>query len=166
MKLNGAATRSQVFTDEGRNGSENKLFGENGHAHHEPADHFVQFYDNDDALIRSLGVFLGGGLGAGEPALVVATAAHRCAVTAQLGKQGLDVSLLQARGKYLELDAAETLAKFMVDGMPDARLFEEVVGGILEKLGKDCGSVRVFGEMVVLLCEQNSPAAAICLEEL
>ena len=83
MKLNGAATRSPVLTED-RNRGENKLFGENGHSHKEQASHFVQFYDNDDALIRSLGPFLGAGLGAGEAALVVATGAHRSAVTEQL----------------------------------------------------------------------------------
>jgi PAS domain S-box-containing protein len=164
MKLNDAPSRLQLFNEEihhagGGNGS-------NGFATNQHSDHFVQFYDDEAALIRTLGPFLGAGLGAGESALVVATAAHCDAVARQLEQQGLNVAALQARGKFLALDAAETLAKFMVDGMPNPALFEKVVGGIVEQLGKDCGSVRVFGEMVVLLCEQDLPAAAICLEEL
>jgi PAS domain S-box-containing protein len=164
MKLNGAAT--EIFAAGGRNGRNRKLVADSGDWGRGHADHFVQFYDDDDALIRSLGPFLGGGLGSGEAALVVATSTHRSALAKQLGDQGLDVSALQARGKYLELDAAETLAKFMVDGMPNPSVFEKVVGGIIEQLAKDCGKVRVFGEMVALLCDQKLPAAAICLEEL
>jgi PAS domain S-box-containing protein len=151
----------QLFNEEIHHAGDTDRPAANGHA-----DHFVQFYDDEAALIRTLSPFLGAGLGAGEAALVVATAGHRSALARQLKVQGLDLETLQARGKYLELDAAETLAKFMADGMPHPELFEKVVGGIVEQLGKDCGSVRVFGEMVVLLCEQNLPAAAICLEEL
>src|SRR5689334_20618920 len=73
-----------------------------------PCDHFVQFYENDAFLIESLVSFISAGFGADESAIVIATEEHRCALSQQLLKQGIDLSVLQVRGQYLALDAAET----------------------------------------------------------
>jgi hypothetical protein len=58
----------------------------------------------------------------------------------------------------------------MVDGMPDAQLFDQSVGVILTEsrrkaIGKDQG-LTVFGEMVAVLWDQGNREGAIALEEL
>jgi signal transduction histidine kinase len=66
------------------------------------------------------------------------------------------------------LDARETLARFMVDGLPDAALFDEVVGGLVARARTHgCHApLRAYGEMVDMLWRDGNPRAAIRLEEL
>src|SRR5580693_3707401 len=97
--------------------SENSLVVDSvldGYLSHPPAsEHFVQFYEQDDKLVKSLGIFLGAGLGAGDGGIVIATRAHRDAVEEELAAQGIDLARVKLRGQYLSLDAEETLSKFM-----------------------------------------------------
>jgi hypothetical protein len=51
----------------------------------------------------------------------------------------------------------------MCDGMPDATLFREVLGRLLERTR---APVRAFGEMVVLLWESGQKQATLELERL
>src|SRR2546428_415779 len=65
-------------------------------------------------------------------------------------------------------DAAQTLARVMVDGWPDARRFAEVVGGLIREARTHNGDRRVlaFGEMVALLWSEGKREAALRLEQL
>ena len=65
------------------------------------------------------------------------------------------------------LDARETLARFMVDGRPDAQRFTKVVGSLVADASmQGRRRVRAFGEMVALLCEDAQHSAAVQLEGL
>jgi len=64
-------------------------------------EHFVQFYESDNFLVECLGTFIGGGLGAGDGAIVIATPAHRAALAERLKSQGIDLKAVQARGQYV-----------------------------------------------------------------
>lgn len=130
------------------------------------SEHFVQFYDEDEFLVESVSAFIGFALGAGDGALVIATEAHRKALAARLIEKGLDLGALTQHGQYVALDAADTLAKFMINGRPDAVLFEEVVGGVVRQVGSKQPNIKAFGEMVALLWAEGNGAAAIRLEEL
>ncbi len=130
-------------------------------------DHFVQFYEADDFLLNSLGGFIGAGLGAGEGCVVVAGKPHRDGLDRWLQASGLDLKDARAAGRYVSLDAAETLATFMVDGRPEPERFNEVVGRIVEQAERaGSGRVRVFGDMVAHLCGGGQHDAAINLEGL
>src|SRR4051812_38843081 len=72
--------------------------------------HHVQFYDETIALLETVGRFVGSALGAGDAAIVVATEAHRAGLEQRLRASGLDVALAVQQGRYVPLDAAETLA--------------------------------------------------------
>jgi signal transduction histidine kinase len=132
--------------------------------------HVVQFYGDDGFLLDELSRFIGTALGAGEAALVIATKEHRDGLARRLKMWGLDTTWAMAQGRYVALDAAETLAKFMLDGWPDAARFAEVVGGLLERVrtasGGEACRVAAFGEMVALLWMEGKADAAIRLEEL
>src|SRR5436190_8865409 len=90
-------------------------------------DHFVQFYENDEWLLKAVSAFIGAGLGAGDGGIVIATQEHRDALEKQLLVQGINVTGVKARGQYVSLDAVETLSKFMVRDLPDRDLFNEVI---------------------------------------
>jgi signal transduction histidine kinase len=137
--------------------------------HQNPA-HVVQFYGDDGFLLDELSRFIGTALGAGDAALVIATKEHRDGLARRLKMWGLDTNCAVATGRYVALDAAETLAEFMLDGWPDAVRFAEIAGELIEKVRAGSGSegrrVAAFGEMVALLWMEGKADAAIRLEEL
>jgi signal transduction histidine kinase/CheY-like chemotaxis protein len=130
------------------------------------SDHFVQFYETDHFLIDSLSGFIHAGLDAGDGCIVVAKKAHRDGAEEKLQAAGLDVAAALACGQYVSLDPAETLSKFTVDGVPEPSHFSDVIGGIITRAREGRKRVRVYGDMVALLCGQGNHAAAIRLEEL
>jgi PAS domain S-box-containing protein len=129
-------------------------------------EHFVQFYEEDDFLIRSVGRFVESGFTGGDSAIVIATPAHLNALEGTLRERGVDLAGLRASGRLVELDAAQTLAQFMVDGAPDKARFEAVVGKVVDAAARAGRQVRAFGEMVALLWADGNTTGAIALEEL
>jgi len=132
--------------------------------------HAVQFYADDSFLLEALSRFIGTALGAGDAALVIATKAHRDGLEQRLKARGLETITAVGQGRYVVVDANETLAKFMRDGWPDADLFADTVGSVLAatKSAAQCEGARVaaFGEMVAVLWAEGKPNAAIRLEQL
>ena len=129
-------------------------------------EHFVQFYDTDEFLLNSLSGYIGMGLSLGDASIVVATRAHRESLDKRLQDYGLDVFAARASGKYIQLDAAETLAQFMEGGQPDVGRFADVVGSLVTRAAGSGRRVRIFGEMVALLWGQGNMDAALRLEAL
>lgn len=129
------------------------------------AIHFVQLYENDGALVDAVRTFIGAGLESGGAAIVIATEAHRNVFEVALTASGLDLAELTHSGRYVSLDAKETLSSFMVDGMPSEDRFREVVGEIVARAGGH-GEVRAFGEMVAVLWAEGNVTAVVALEEM
>jgi signal transduction histidine kinase len=131
-------------------------------------NHIVQFYEDEGFLADVVAHFVGVGLAAAEPTIVIATPGHRAAFTQQLERKGFDVSRLLAGGTFVILDARETLARFMVDGQPDWTRFSTVIGNAMTELvrGSCHARVRAYGEMVDVLWADGNADAAIRLEEL
>ncbi len=128
-------------------------------------EHFVQFYENDAFLVKSLSAFVAAGLRTGEGAIVIATPAHREALEKELQSQGLDPAALRAQEQYFPLDAAETLSSFMVDGEPDKKRFLQTASPLITRAAQGGRRVRAFGEMVALLWAEGNGDAAITLEQ-
>src|ERR1700688_1550432 len=134
-----------------------------------PTGHSVQFYADDCFLLDGLSRFIGTALGAGDAAIVVATQAHREALERRLQARGLSTAKAIRQGRYIVLDAAETLQKFMMEGFPDAVRFREVLSNVVVSARGAVGTgarVVAFGEMVSLLWEDGKYDAAIRLEQL
>jgi signal transduction histidine kinase len=131
--------------------------------------HVAQFYSSDTFFLNSLSAVIRPALRAGDTALVVATQAHREELGRRLKTAGVNVANLTKQGRYISLDAASTLAKFMVDGTPDAALFTKVVGRLVERAKGKSRKGRglfVFGEMVALLWTSGNTQGALRLEQL
>lgn len=100
-----------------------RSFFEDGQKVEAPQDHSpvhaVRFYENQDALARLVGRFIGEGFVSGLPAIVIATPDHRQAIRNALSQHYFDVDRLQQAGDLIMIDARDTLRSFMVDGMPD-----------------------------------------------
>jgi len=131
--------------------------------------HVVQFYADDEFLANAVARFITSALEKGGKGLVVATPSHAAAIRAKFEETALGVSSAGLQPACLFLDAAETLAQFMVDGMPDEQTFTEVIGGVIGGIageGVSGSRIAVFGEMVALLWAENKAEAAIKLEQL
>jgi PAS domain S-box-containing protein len=132
--------------------------------------HVVQFYSHEDALVHQLSDFVGMALAAGSSAVVIATKGHEDRLSQRLRQQGLDLKRALALGRYVPLDASETLSMFMVAGMPEASRFVDVMSRLIARASAaaDDASKRVvaFGEMVSLLFAEGRSEAAIRLEKL
>ena len=132
--------------------------------------HSVHFYEDDSFLIEGLSRFIGAALIAGDSAVVIATREHREALEEHFRRGGLNLAPAISQGRYLCLDAAETLSHFMVDGQPDASRFANVVGSVIPRLASAAQGrnrrVAAFGEMVSLLWADGHSEAAIRLEQL
>jgi len=134
------------------------------------SDHVAYFYQESESLLEALCDFIGGALGAGSAAIVIATKMHREALQQRLTARGLDLDKADKQGRYVELDASDVLSAFMVEGMPDAGLFEEIVGGTIVRIRAQPKTshteIVAFGEMVSLLWTEGRVEAAIRLEQL
>jgi Signal transduction histidine kinase len=137
-----------------------------GHDHN---GHTVQFYSQDSFLLDGLSRFIGTALGAGDAAVILATRAHREGLESRLHAHGLNTAEAVSQGRYIALDAAETLAKIMGEGFPDAARFREVIGSLViqaQNAVEHGRRVAAFGELVALLWEDGKHDAAIRLEQL
>jgi PAS domain S-box-containing protein len=133
-------------------------------------DHVVYFYQQSDSLLEALCDFIGPALGGGQAAIIIATKVHLDGLQHRLTARGLDFHKASQQGRYVALDAAETLSRIMVDGMPDSARFAEIVGGTIARakglLKGARPEIAIFGEMVSLLWTEGKTEAAIRLEEL
>src|SRR5579859_7608700 len=117
-----------------------------------PTVHSVHIYDEHSALIKRLCGIVSSGLQIGNSVLIVATASHRDDLVRELTDAGVDVRQIARDGRFIQYDAKDTLATFMVNDRPDRDLFTQSVGGLLKTAkeqarSKDQG-LTVFGEMV------------------
>jgi hypothetical protein len=132
----------------------------NGHTH------AVQFYENDAFLVKCVGDFLASGLAISQPVVAVTTEAHRVGIADHLTERGIDVKRAAQRGQLILVDAESLLSSFMENGRPNAELCRAAVGGIMGAYQTRVPRVRVrvFGEMVDLLCRAGNIEGAIELE--
>ena len=133
-------------------------------------DHVVQFYQEDRPLIEELARMIGTSLLNGDAAIVVATAAHRQALAQEMADRDINIAKAAAEGRFISLDALDTLSRIIFDGFPDAQRFSELIGGAITQAKTaaklDDPHLVIFGEMVALLWAEGKHEAAIQLEKL
>jgi hypothetical protein len=130
------------------------------------ATHLVQFYSGPQRLAENLSSIFAEPLMRGETVIVVAAPDHRDALDSALSGAGVNLTAEYRSGRYLPLDAEQTLARFMTPVGPDPDLFRSALGSTIEKARRRTGSVHAYGEMVGVLAERGDLAAALGLETL
>jgi anti-sigma regulatory factor (Ser/Thr protein kinase) len=126
--------------------------------------HAGRFNALDCEGIDAVARFVASGWDLDECVIVVCTRAHRTAVDERLVSQGYDPVAQEEAGRYIVLDAHETLRELLVDGRIDSEHFMTRVGEVLAEASLTGRPVRAFGEMVALLWENGEIGAAIGLE--
>ncbi len=132
--------------------------------------HEVGFYSDDRFLLYDLTHFVGAALKVGDAAIVVATESHRESLLPRLQAHGLDIGAAIEQGRYIALDAADTLSALMLNDMPDAVRFFKLLGNLIVTAAgaanREEARVAIFGECVHLLWAQGNVEAAIQFEKL
>jgi DNA-binding NarL/FixJ family response regulator len=132
--------------------------------------HEVRFYSDDDSFLDSFTQFIGAALKAGNAVIVVATESHRNSLLLRLQAHGLDIGAAVEQGRYISLDAAETVSTLMVNDLPDPDKFLRVTDDLIAEAAKAVnvalGRVAACGECAPLLWAQGKAEAAIRLEHL
>lgn len=128
--------------------------------------HAVHFYEDSSTLCRIVADFLTVGLGAGDPAIIIATGEHQEKILANLGDRLINVDQARRLGELVLLDVEDTLGAFMLDGSPNAALFDAYMGRILTQMMtvRPFATIRAYGEMVDVLWKAGRSEAAIKLE--
>lgn len=131
-----------------------------------PHHHAVKFYGSESSLFTTVATFLAEGLVTNQPAIVIATPAHRAAIVEHLCGRLIDCVKALREGDLVLLDAEETLDLFMVGHAPDPNLFAANVGRLVEQTlnGRRRVVARAYGEMVDVLWKQGRSQSAIELE--
>lgn len=135
-----------------------------------PHRHEVQFYSDDGVFLDKFAHFIVAGLKSGRAAIAFITESHRKGLVSRLQAHGLDVDGATHQGTYIQLDVAQTLSTFMVNGMPDTARFFEVASGLIKAAAKTARQehrgVAVCGECSPTLWAEGKADAAIRLEHL
>lgn len=130
-----------------------------------PGHHIAQVYQDESFLVEALDLFVLSGIREGEGVLVIADRPHTRSLQQRLRGTGLDLEAARLRGQIVFLDAEDTLASFMVCGMPDWNIFKELIGGLIRKVGHAYPRLRAYGEMVNTLSQRGNFGGAIQLEK-
>jgi hypothetical protein len=131
--------------------------------------HAVHFYGDERSLFDSVAAFLGQGFLDGQPAIVIATAAHSAAILDQLQQRMIDVKRAQHLQDLVVVDAHQLLDAFMDGDFPDPERFQDTVGSLVGRVAQHrarATCVRAYGEMVDVLWQQGRTHSAIALESL
>lgn len=134
----------------------------------ETRGHVVQFYEHDAFLVENVTYLVGKSLSAGDSSVLVATSSHVGSMEKLLMRRGFDLKSLRAAGRYVALDANETLSCLMLNDRPNAGRFSQIIEDVIRRAIVKSGTqfAFAFGEMVALLCAADKPDAALCLEQL
>ena len=131
--------------------------------------HAVKFYEKDSELMECLAPHISNALESGDIAIVIATKTHRDALAQELRLRKINVSAAVDAGLFIQLDAVDTLVKFMVGSGPDMQKFNDTVGRLVSQAAartKPGHRLVAYGEMVALLWAEGKRDATLRLEEL
>src|SRR5262249_20040076 len=129
--------------------------------------HIVTFYVSDPRLFETVGDFVRDGIAGGEPTLLIATETHAIGILDNLRARQIDVDGAVARRDISVIDALDTLEQITVDGEIDPQRFASALAAGIDAAagGRPASTtVRVFGEMVDVLCQAGKHDEAIRLE--
>lgn len=123
--------------------------------------HVARFFDTETSRTGAVLAYVVDALQSGDCVLVVSTAGHWQAIAQRLAARG---GAAAGAGRLSVLDAETLLDQLLVDGEIDAVRFDQTVGSLVRQMTAGGVRLRVYGEMVDLLAEAGSFAAAERLE--
>jgi hypothetical protein len=137
-------------------------------SHPHPQSHIVFPYGVEDHLVEAVTLYTASGLSNDDAVVLVTTPDHWRLVEQRLATEGFDLDGLQREGRVAVFDANGLLCRFFQGDAVDDATFKAVVGEMIAtaRSHSPSGRVRVYGEMVNVLCGHNNVDAAAVVEEL
>ena len=171
--LQGRQFVSSILSDHAlnRNGDgQTRHSGSAPHKGHHVGRHEVLFYSDDRQLLDQLSKFIGAALNSGNAAILVATGPHRENLVQRLQADGVDMVAAIEQGRYIAVDADDSLSSCVVNGALDSvgflQTFEKLILKAASAAQGEHPRVVVFGEGADLLWEAGNTDAAIQDEQL
>ena len=128
--------------------------------------HGVQIYGETEELADSVAAYLAAGFERDDPAVLVAPPESLALFADRLGARGWGLAGARKAGLVVVADAEQTLDAILAENGVDPARFDEVIGGLIDRAGAGTQRpVRIFGEMVDLLCRGDRAAVAEELEQ-
>jgi MEDS: MEthanogen/methylotroph, DcmR Sensory domain len=129
------------------------------------AEHIVQFWSDDEVLLDRLEGSISSAIEAGDAAICIATKIHTEGLAKRFKLHGDDMTAAIEQGRYVTLDAAQTLSAVMPQGKFEQGRFFEFFRKVLVKarnaIEHKGSHVTVFGEAVALLWSRGNHDDAI-----
>lgn len=131
-----------------------------------PGEHLVLVYRSDEEYLDALESFVCDGLLAGESVVLIATPEHLDQLEPRVVRRGFNLDTAARAGRYFVMDAEEAQSHFLIDGHADEEHFTLLITEVLRQAASGGRRLRVFGEIVMLLCRQGETGAMLQLEKL
>lgn len=134
-----------------------------------PVDEHVAFTFREEPALRAVvAAWLAPPLRRGGSVVLACTPAHAAMARDGLQELGIDPDRAEVEGRFVPLDADALMARFMMDGAPDADAFRRTARGLFRdaRATANGGPVRAWGEMVDILVKRGDVEAADALERL
>ena len=132
--------------------------------------HDAHFYSNDDFLLDGFTQYIVTALNSESAVIVFAGESHRNSLISRLQAHGIDMTAAIDQRRYVPLDPADILSKFMVDDLPDPIRLFKVLNDLIATVSSDTGGahtrVVACGGLAPVLLSQGKPESAIKLEQL
>jgi CheY-like chemotaxis protein len=132
--------------------------------------HAMQLYDDPEAFLDGLAGLFDCALRQGDATCVIATEDLRSGLSNRLRVRGWNVDESSGHSRFVAIDAAEAIGRFMGNGLPDPARLAEIASELeqyrLSATGHATSRLLVFGNMVAVLSAASYAGAAIALEHL
>lgn len=119
------------------------------------------FFHDDGDLQKKIARFVGGGLVAGQSALLVTTPQRWASCQGELRRGFVDLERARERGMVEVLDLDVTVMELLHDGVPNRERFHATYGPPVARLCHGGAAVRVYCELVNALVQRGEELAAV-----
>jgi DNA-binding NarL/FixJ family response regulator len=132
--------------------------------------HEVAFYADDTQFVRGFARVAKAALRVESPVVLIATESHRARILERLLGDSVDLDAAIDKGRYVQLDAHDTLSKLMINNLPDPVRCANLVGDLIRQVSQRASGeprrIAICGECAPSLLAEGNPEAAIRLEHL
>ncbi|MGB2665210.1 MAG: MEDS domain-containing protein [Candidatus Acidiferrum sp.] len=132
--------------------------------------HEVAFYADDSSVVDGYARFIESSLKSKHAVIVVVPESHRASLIPRLEADGVNVAAAIEQGRYIPLDAADTLSRLTVNDIPDparcTKLAGDLIMGAAKGVRGENGRVVVCGEIAPTLLSKGNEEGVIKLERL
>ena len=134
----------------------------------EGGGHAMQVYGDDESFLDGLATLFDLALRLGDATCVIAPERIRESLGDRLRARGWDVGGSSGHKRYLAVDAAEALNRFMRNGLPDETRLAEIAAELeayrRAVAERATSRLTIFGNMSMLLSAAGNAKAATALE--